>query len=507
MKKFLLAIVLIATTAASAYAAGNGQTAPAQQRMKNVILIIGDGMSPASETALSRYLHGVDFALTMNTFPVKTYMTTYDINTYNCFAAIEGKPLYDPATFNPSVGYSIEKSGSTPYPIDSKDRKAVFTSATECGGKTVWPLATDSAAAATAMATGQKTERGNINWQAGDKSGGKIDIIPVRLRDKYGISLGIISTVPFSHATPAGFASHNLHRDNFYTGYKGYTGPGIADEMIRDIRPDLVIAGGHPQWNNPDWSILDGYISKTLYNYLKTGGDYQFVERQQSKNGKDAITGAIDAGIKNGKKTFALFGGKDGAFEHPVATDTPGTPRVTAATIENPLFSDAIVQGVRYLSTNSNGFFLMAEQGDIDWANHANDYAWLIGSMWDLDNGVAALLDYINQPGDNLSLDNTLVLVTADHANGYLRFSPDKRLGRGMLPHQVCPGNGALCTYPNGEISFGCDDHTNELVSLYAIGAGADEFIRISDSRYPGANIIDNTDIAKVIEKIINDSH
>ena len=53
----------------------------------------------------------------------------------------------------------------------------------------------------------------------------------------------------------------------------------------------------------------------------------------------------------------------------------------------------------------------------IDWANHANDFRRLIGTMWDLDEAVRAAVAFIERPDDDITWANTLLIVTADHGN------------------------------------------------------------------------------------------
>jgi len=100
------------------------------------------------------------------------------------------------------------------------------------------------------------------------------------------------------------------------------------------------------------------------------------------------------------------------------------------------------------LSQDPNGFFLMIEQGDIDWANHANDYQRMIGTTWDLHEAVQTAIDYVNRPGDGIKWSNTLLLVTSDHANSYMRLDDNKKLGAGDLPQQDGTGCGSFSTTP-----------------------------------------------------------
>jgi len=289
--------------------------------------------------------------------------------------------------------------------------------------------------------------------------------------------------------------SHNVNRNNYYTGFKGYTGLGIADEIVNVTKPDVVIGGGHPMYDNPTYDANKGYVSKQLHDALRASSDYVFAEREAGVDGGAALLAAADEAVQSGKKLFGLFGGKGGNFEYPVPSDTPGAPTVERGSVENPTFADTVKAALKVLAADPDGFFLMAEQGDIDWANHANDYRWMIGTMQDLDEGVKAALAFVDQPGDDISRSNTLIMLTSDHSNSYMRLNETRPLGRGDLPSQIGVG------YPDGEVTYGSGGHTNELVSLYAIGAGLDILRSYEGRWYPGVSIIDNTHIFKTMKK------
>jgi len=153
------------------------------------------------------------------------------------------------------------------------------------------------------------------------------------------------------------------------------------------------------------------------------------------------------------------------------------------------------------LGKNRKGFFLLVEQGDIDWANHANDYRWMIGAMWDLDEAVRAAVDFVNRPGDGITWENTLLIVTSDHVTGTMRLNDGKRLGKGRLPGQspgLCPDKLSWCPgYPGGEVSYGSTGHINDPVSLYAMGDGSlmKHLRQFEGSWYPCTPLIDNTQL------------
>ena len=461
-----------------------------------MILFIGDGMQLQHEMAGSRYLFGNDIGMSWMKFPFRGQVSTWDVTTYDRYAYAADPTLkYSASSFDPILGYDPAKGGAFSYPIDRSGLDAYFLTKLPTAILSPAHPATDSASAATALSTGVKTDDGNIAWLPGDPADGALKTIAEALRKKRGTAIGVVSTVPFNHATPAGFVSHNVNRNNYYTGYKGYTGLGIADEIVTATKPDVVIGGGHPMLDNPAYDTNKGYVSKQVHDALKVSADYLFVERSAGVDGGTALLAAADAAVASGKKLFGLFGGKGGNFEYPVASDTPGSPAVVRGNIENPSFADTVKAALKVLGSDRDGFFLMAEQGDIDWANHANDYKSMIGTMADLEEGVKVAIEFVDQPGDDIDWSNTMILLTSDHSNSYMRLSETKPLGKGDLPTQ--PGT----VYPDGEVTYGSGGHTNELVSLYAVGGCLDTLRSFEGKWYPGTSIIDNTHIFKTMKQ------
>jgi alkaline phosphatase len=476
---------------------------------KNIILFIGDGMSVESEIAVSRYLYGKDRALAWHSLPGQSYVSTWDVTAYDRNARRAQRAAYSDAVFAPALGYDVRIEGGRPYPDAGRFEAAIPVS----------KPATDSASAATALATGIKTASGNIAWRPGDKPWGGLPTIAEEFRGRRGGAIGIVTTVPFSHATPAAFVSHNTSRNHYYSGYRGYAGLGIADEIILLVKPEVVIGGGNPAFDNPGFDAGKGCLSESLYKALQSSTDYVLAERQAGADGARTLNEAAEKALSQGKKLFGLFGGKDGNFEIPVPENSPGSPKLVRKMLEDLSLKDATLAALRVLSRDADGFFLMAEQGDIDWANHDNDFRGMIGAMCDLEVAVRAAVAFVDQPGDDIDWTNTVLLVTADHATGGLRLNPAKPLGLGQLPVQIArakaeetvkPANGngrhpspappagpafrSPQVYPNGEVSYSTVGHTNELVTLAVTGSAAALFLRYEGWWYPGP-IVDNTQV------------
>lgn len=460
---------------------GPAQSTGESSKAIHVILFIADGMSYENEMAASIYLYGEYRALAWQNFPNQCYVTTWDIDTYNRYAKKSKKPRYTPTSFDPYLGYDPSHGGIAPWPIDlNGNRKYFLTSLHGWSDNKLAQPATDSAAAATAIATGYKTDSGNVAWAPGDPPDGALITIAQKMRKQLGSSIGIVSTVQFSHATLSPFVANNTNRGNTTE---------IANEIIRSTKPEVVIGGGHPSWST-------GYISSKDLNYLRNSPEYFLVEKNTGINGGKAILRGSELAKKNRQRLFGLFGGSKGCFEPPKPVHRPGSPGFNESE-EDPSLAEAALAALTVLSSDPDGFFLLIEQGDLDWANHYNDYHHMLGAMWSLECAVAEVLRFVEMPDDSIDWSNTLVMITADHATGMLRIPDHKVLSKGYLP--AMKGKPYHYKYPGGEVTWGTTDHTNELVTFYAIGDTAIIVENYVGKIYQGLRIIDNTDINKIM--------
>ena len=473
-----------------------------QTPAKYVILVIGDAMHLTHETAASRFLTGTGRGLVWHTFEYQTFVTTWDINTYNHYAKSLGKPPYAPESFDPNIGYDPLQGGARPYPLEMPLDDSYFldTLNERLDNLTFSDRipATDSAASATAMATGTKVYRGTVAWHGSSGKSGALPSICETLR-QHGAAIGIVTSDPFCHATPAAFVSHNRDRMHYYSLTSHQYGIGIADEILAFTRPDVVISGGHPHLNNPKFKPRKGYISKRLYEQMKQSAEYVFVEYKPEHNGALELKNAAERAVREKKKLFGLFGEKNGCIPLPQVQSDNDTISITMESTEHPSLADAAVAALTVLRTHPRGFFLMVEQGGIDHSNGTNNYRNMIRAVCDLNTTVCAIIDFVNQPDDELDWDTVLLVVTSDHAGGYIRFNKDIPLKKGILPEQKLEKG--KWVFPNKELSYGTKHHTNELVSLYAKGARTAVFAGFEGKWYPHTRIIDNTHIYHALKQ------
>ncbi|RPJ83270.1 MAG: hypothetical protein EHM13_07875, partial [Acidobacteria bacterium] len=297
--------------------------------IKHIILFVGDGMQLEHEVAASRYLYGKDQALAWHSFPYRSYVATWDVTTYNNFAEAREEVPFQEGGFRPEIGYDPAEGGSEPSPLKRSAISDAYFLPPD--GRV---FATDSASSGTALATGHKTDDGNIAWLPGDPENGRLKTIAERLREERGFAIGVVSTVPFTHATPASFVSHNVHRNNYHA---------IGEEILSSIRPEVVIGGGHPDYRPT-------YMSRTSLEAAKGDSSWVVVERQAGTDGGQRLLEAAKKAAAGGKRLFGLFGGPEGNFESPVPVDAPGAPAVNRATVENPLLEQASVAALEVLS-------------------------------------------------------------------------------------------------------------------------------------------------------------
>lgn len=326
--------------------------------------------------------------------------------------------------------------------------------------------ATDSAAAGTAMATGEKTRNGKIGV---DENNTTLENTSERAKEQ-GKAAGVVSSVPFNHATPAAWAAHNSDRNDLNN---------MADEMI-DSDLDVIMGAGHPFFNNDNERVStadEDYMTAEQYERLSNGDtDFNFIEEDEDFE-------ALANGELDGERYFGLAQVAD-TLQHDrsgdsvVPYDTPQNDVVDLATMSEG--------ALNVLNQDEDGFHLMIEGGAIDWAGHANDIARDIEEVQAFNEAVETVVTWVEE---NSSWDETLVIVTADHETGYLSGqaeTPDYKAltgAAGEVPaHQYYSGN-----------------HTNMLVPVFFRGAGSEDIRKSVTGADPvRGKFIDNVTIANL---------
>lgn len=232
-------------------------------------------------------------------------------------------------------------------------------------------LVTDSAAAATAIACGVKTNNGSIGVDAKGQSQRSCAEVA---RDA-GKKVGIITTVTLTHATPAGFYGHRSSRGQTY---------GLALDLANS-QMDFFAGGGL------DYSYNDrkaaGYVGDA-YAYAASKG-YTVISNRADFAAITSHTGKILTRFTDGPLSYAIDS---------EAQNQPSLAEMTRKALE--------------VLPSPKGFFLMVEGGRIDWAGHANDAATNLREVLAFDEAVRVALAF------QKTHPETLIVVTGDHETG-----------------------------------------------------------------------------------------
>ena len=262
---------------------------------------------------------------------------------------------------------------------------------------------TDSAASGTALASDHKTKNAMIGMNP--------DTIPVKTMlevfAEQGKETGIVVTSYVTHATPASFYAKVPHRRQY---------EDIAVQMAENPYINLIIGGGMKHFNQRKDSL-------------------NLVERMENELGWKVYDTLADIDVTC--KKYAVMA-NDGHMP-PAAERGDFLPR-------------AVKTALKTLDGAENGFFLMVEGSQIDFACHASDSAWMVDELVDFSYAIQVALNYAEEHG------NTLVVVTADHETGGLTL-PDPQ-GK----------------YTNVVFNYSTGSHTCLPVMVYAYGPGAERF-------------------------------
>ena len=235
-------------------------------------------------------------------------------------------------------------------------------------------LVTDSAAGSSAWGGGVKVPNGSLNVNA---NGSFNKPILQKFKDA-GKSVGCVTTVSITHATPAGFCVNNKSRGDEYE---------IAGQYL-DLKFDVMMGGGT-----------------------------KFFSKETRKDKVDLLEKYKSAGfevVQNRDQMLALNAGKPvlGLYSDNALPYTLDALHDANLHKSVPTLAEMTQKTISLLSRNSKGFVMQVEGGKVDWAAHANDTAGLLYDQIAFDDAVKVALDFAENDKD------TLVIMTTDHGNG-----------------------------------------------------------------------------------------
>ncbi|ULM96791.1 alkaline phosphatase [Peribacillus frigoritolerans] len=228
---------------------------------------------------------------------------------------------------------------------------------------------TDSASAATAMSAGVKTYNAAI---AVDNDKSEVKTVLEAAKEK-GKATGLVATSEITHATPASFGAHDENRKNMNS---------IADDYYNELikgkhKIDVLLGGGKSNFVRPDVNLAKAF-EKDGYSFVTD-------KNQMLKDKNEQVLG--------------LFASE-------------GLPKMIDRPSETPSLADMTSSAIQRLNKDKDGFFLMVEGSQVDWAGHDNDIVGAMSEMEDFEKAYKAAMEFAKKD------KHTLVVATADHSTG-----------------------------------------------------------------------------------------
>ena len=404
----------------------------ANSRVRNVILLIGDGMGDSEITLARNYAEGAG----------------------GYFKGIDALPFTGQYTH-----YSLERETGKPNYV------------------------TDSAASATAWASGVKSYNGAI----GVDLGGKPHRTLIELARKAGLGTGNVSTAEIQDATPAAQMAHVAFRNCYAPVATSKTcplnaiengGAGSITEQLLDTRADLVLGGGAASF--VETAKAGKWQGMTLFEQAQARGyrivrDAAELEAVRRADDKQPLIGLFS----EGNMPIRWSGPRashHGNIDKPAITCQPNAERTAATPTLAAMTRKAIA-----LLKDRKGFFLQVEGASIDKQDHAANPCGQIGETVDLDEAVQVALEFARADG------HTLVIVTADHAH------TSQIVGNGTrapgLSAALNTREGGVMTVTYGTEEEGSQAHTGTQLRIAAYGPHA---VNVS-------GLLDQTDLHYIV--------
>lgn len=412
------------------------QRLAAQNGKKHIITMIFDGMDWQTTRAAAIYRNRADMydsgrgqGLAFQDYRGATtdfaYLVTtpiaggakYDVNSQTVFNG--GQKVEGGFTSQLAGPMPWHESPRSAYPI-GRDREQPHE-------------VTDSASSASSLLSGVKTYNGSINMLPDGTHA-----IPIaRKLQSQGYRVGVVTSVPVSHATPAAAYANNVTRKDYQDISRDLVGLPSSSHRQQPLSGlDVLIGGGWGEGSGKGATQGSNFMPGNTYFHesdldaIKRGGKYVVAERTAGRDGEEILSAAAQQAAQSDKRLLGYFGTRGGHLPFQTADgdyeptfDVKGTERYTDADVtENPTLAEMTEAALEVLShpqsgkseRSDNPFWLLIECGDVDWANHANNIDSSIGAVF---SGEAAFVKVIDWVEANDAWDDTAVFVTSDHGH------------------------------------------------------------------------------------------
>ena len=303
---------------------------------------------------------------------------------------------------------------------------------------------TDSSSAATSLTAGIKTINGAVNL---DYQLQHVETIAQWLQRTKGFSVGTVTSVPISHATPAAAYAHNVSRDDYQDLTRDMLGlPSVSRKSNPLPGLDVVLGGGYGEETKDGKGHGQNFIPGNRYLAdedlkridEKSGSPtakYVVAQRTSAVNGAKLLADAASRAAFQKKRLLGFFGVKKGHLPFQTANgdykpvlDVKEAEVYSEADIdENPTLAQMTEAAIQVLQEDPDGFWLMVESGDVDWANHGNNIDNSIGAVLSGDAAVGKIFNWIESRN---AWEKSLVIVTSDHGHYFHLLKPEALIGK-----------------------------------------------------------------------------
>ena len=449
------------------------------EKPRNVIFFLGDGMGMTTMTAARIYAVGEDGELTMDTLPETAFVKTFSNNA---------------------------------QVTDSAPSMSAYMTGVKMNNEVISMSSNTVAIEPVADANGNM-----LGNNCGSNNGTPVTTL-AEIAKRQGLSVGVVTTTRITHATPAATYAHICHRD-LENDIAAAMVPGGAgfNTALGSKGLDVVLGGG-------------SQFFKTRADGGKRADGRDLIAEMKA-NGYSYVTNATDLNETNPRKTSRLFG---------LFKSSHMSYDIDRAATSEPSLAEMTVKAMDVLATNNpKGYFLMVEGGRIDHALHETTAKKALQDTVAFDNAIKAAIDKARLSDSQLR--NTLIVVTADHdhtliLNGYAKrtgkttpttpgvlglvlnyvtgiASPDADgrpytiIGFGNGENRVQGARSAMPALDDTTVSantyhqeaaiptnVGSETHGGTDVFLGAIGKGAEEF----------HGVIDNTRVFQLIRQAVD---
>ena len=335
-------------------------------------------------------------------------------------------------------GYDSRLAGSFPWQTEMDTEYPIGRS------KVSVHAYTDSSSAATSLTAGIKTINGAVNLDYQLKH---VETIGQWLQRTKGFSVGAVTSVPISHATPAAAYAHNVSRDDYQDLTRDMLGlPSVSHKSNPLPGLDVLLGCGYGEDTDDGIGQGQNFIAGNRYladedlklvdeSTLSPSAKYVVAQRTSGSNGAKLLADAATRAATEKKRLLGFFGVKKGHLPFQTANgdykpvlDVKEAEVYSQADIdENPTLAQMTEAAIQVLQEDPDGFWLMVEAGDVDWANHGNNIDNAIGAVLSGDAAVEEIFNWIDARN---AWDQSLVIVTSDHGHYFHLLQPEVLTGK-----------------------------------------------------------------------------